>query len=203
MISFADVAEYLPLWARPAPKFVSESGQRIYGVIAEFADPPAFFHAAETCRDAGYSRWDTYSPFPVHGMEGAMGVKRTKLPLMAFGAAVAGVTSALLLQYFTNSWDYEFIVQGKPTDAWEAYVPVTFELGVLFTAFTCLFGMLMLNGLPRWHHPLFNAERFLKVSDDRLIIAIEAADPRFDPHATRRLLEQAGATHIELVEDDA
>ena len=96
----------------------------------------------------------------------------------------------------------EFIVQGKPTNAWEPYIPVTFELGVLLTAFTCLGGMLMLNGLPRWNHPLFRSERFLKVSDDRLMIAVEAADANFDPDATRRLLEESGGTNIEFIEDD-
>jgi len=208
MITFADLADYLPIFARPAPRFVSESGKRIYGVVAEFTEAPAFFHAAERCRDAGYTKWDAYSPFPVHGMEEAMGIKRTKLPLMAFGAAVTGVAFALLMQYFMNSdifgtsWNYAFIVQGKPPTAWEAYIPITFEFGVLFTAFTCLFGMLMLNGLPRFHHPLFNSERFLRVSNDRMIIAIEANDPAFDPDATRRLLEEAGGANIELIEDD-
>lgn len=208
MIKLADLADYLPFVSRPAPRFVSESGNRIYGMVAEYSDAPTFYHAAEKCRDAGYTRWDAYSPFPVHGMEEAMGIKRTKLPLMAFGAAVGGVTLALCMQYFMNStvfgtsWSYAFVVQGKPPTAWEAYIPITFELGVLLTAFTCLFGMLMLNGLPRWNHPLFTSERFLRVSNDRMIIAIEADDPSFDPDATRRLLEASGGAHIELIEDD-
>lgn len=202
MVTLSDIADYLPIVGRRAPRFVSESGKRIYGMVAEFADAPAFYHAAEKCRDAGYTRWDAYTPFPVHGMEEAMGIKRTKLPVHAFMAGCTGVALALLMQYFMNDWDYQFIVQGKPTNAWEPFVPITFELGVLLTAFTCLFGMLMLNGLPRFHHPLFNSERFLRVSNDRLIIAIEADDPSFDPDATRRLLEEAGGTHIELIEDD-
>ncbi|GJM19081.1 MAG: hypothetical protein DHS20C14_12940 [Phycisphaeraceae bacterium] len=202
MITLADIADYMPMIKRPAPKFISESGARIYGVVAEFADPPAVYHAAEKFRDAGYTKWDVYSPFPVHGIEEAMGIKRTILPVAAFGAAMTGVAGALLMQYFMNDWDYQFIVQGKPTSAWEPFIPITFEMGVLATAFTCIGGMLMLNGLPRWHHPLFNSERFLKVSDDRLIIAVEAADPKFDPDATRRLLEETGGTHIELIEDE-
>ncbi|MEQ8850576.1 MAG: DUF3341 domain-containing protein [Phycisphaerales bacterium] len=202
MITPADIADYVPFMKRPAPRFISESGKRIYGVVAEYTDPHAVTVAAEQFRDAGYKRWDVYSPFPIHGMEGHMGIKRTILPVMAFGAAVAGVLGALALQYFTNDIDYQFIVQGKPTDAWEPFIPVTFELGVLLTAFTCIGGMLMLNGLPRWNHPLFSSERFLKVSDDRLIIAVEAADAKFDPDATRRLLEESGGAHIEFIEDD-
>jgi hypothetical protein len=198
----AAAADYLPFVPRPAPRFVTEGGRRVYGVLAEFSDPAAVYHAAEAVRDAGYKRWDVHSPYPVHGIEEAMGIRRTILPLFCFGAAMTGVLGALAMQYYMNHFDYQFIVQGKDTLAWEAYIPITFELGVLLTAFTALFGMLMLNGLPRWNHPVFNSERFLGASDDRLIIAIEADDKAFDPVATRELLERAGATHIELIEDD-
>jgi hypothetical protein len=120
---------------------------------------------------------------------------------MAGGAAITGVLTAIVLQWGTSDILYPMVVQGKPYDAWEPFVPIMFELGVLFTAFMCLFGMLALNGLPRFHHPLFSHERFLKVSDDRFIIAIEADDPKFDPVQTRALLEKAGGTHIALIED--
>jgi hypothetical protein len=201
MNPLALAAEYLPFVPRPAPKFVTEAGVRVHGISAEFPDSPTTYHAAEKLRDAGLKHWDVYSPFPIHGIDEAMGVKRTKLPLIAAGAAVTGVFCAVALQYFTNHIDYQFIVQGKPTDAWEAYLPVTFELGVLFTAFACLFGMLMLNGLPRFHHPLFHSDRFLRVSDDRFVICIEASDPGFDPAKARDLLASAGGTNIALVED--
>ena len=182
------------------PLYVTEAGKPLYGVLAQFADPAQVVHACEKVRDAGYSKWDMHTPFPIHGMEHAMGIKRTKLPLFA---AVVGL-SAASLGFFMQRWmnlDFQMVVQGKPPTAWEPLVPITFELGILFTAFSTLLGMLALNGLPRHHHPLFNSERFLDSSDDRFFIAIESADAKFDPAHTRELLRAAGATSVELVED--
>ncbi|MFK7759536.1 MAG: DUF3341 domain-containing protein [Phycisphaerales bacterium] len=195
-------ADYFPMLLRkPAPKYVSESGARVYGMVAEFNETPKVFHAAEMVRDAGYSKWDVHTPFPIHDIETAMGIQKTKLPLMAGGAAITGVCIAIVLQWGTSAYLYPMVVQGKPFDAWEPFIPIMFELGVLLTAFMCIFGMLALNGLPRFHHPLFSHDRFYKVSDDRFFIAIESNDPKFDPAATRALLEKAGGTDIALVED--
>ncbi|MEM9373918.1 MAG: DUF3341 domain-containing protein [Planctomycetota bacterium] len=197
------LADYAPMLMRkPAPKFVSQNGNRIYGIVAEFSETPAVYKAAQVVRDAGYSKWDVHSPFPVHGMEEAMGMKTTKLPLIAGGAAVTGVLFAIFLQWVTSGVLYPMVTQGKPYAAWEPFLPITFELGVLFTAFACLFGMLALNGLPRFHHPLFGHERFYRTSNDRFIIAIEAADANFDPDNTRSLLEQAGGDHITIIEEE-
>ena len=107
-----------------------------------------------------------------------------------------------LMQSWMGAVDFQIVVQGKPYGAWEPFVPITFEMGVLFAAFTSLFGMLALNGLPRFNHPLFRSERFLSVSDDRYMIAVEADDPKFDPEQTRAFLESLGGTDIELIEDD-
>ena len=197
----AFLSDYLPFLPKPAPKYVSESGKPVYGIAAEFSKTPEVVHAAERVRDAGYTRWDVMTPFPIHGMEASMGIRRTILPALAAGAAITGVGGALAMQFFMND-NYEMVVQGKPYLAWEPFTPITFELGVLLTAFTCLFGMLALNGLPRFHHPLFSRERFLSVSDDRFFICIETSDPNFDPVRTRELLESAGAERIELVEDE-
>lgn len=193
--------EYLPFMPRPKPRFVTEEGTRVHGMLAVFATPADLVHGCEKLRDAGYKRWDAHSPFPVHGMEEHMGIKRTILPVISFFAAMTGVVAALAMQYFMNAVDYQFVVQGKDFWAWEAYVPITFELGILFCAFATLGGMLAMNGLPRFHHPLFNSEKFLESSDDCLIIAVEADDEQFDPDATRTLLEDAGGRDIELVED--
>lgn len=181
--------------------YVTEQGETIHGILAEFATPAALYHAAEDVRDAGYSKWDTFTPFPIHGMEDAMGVKRTKLPVAVALMAFAGAGLAFLMQHWMAGVDYPLMHQGKPFSSWQAFVPITFELGVLFAAFTSLIGMLALNGLPRWHHPLFKKERFLASSDDRFFVCIEASDSKFDPDATRALLEKAGATSIELVEE--
>lgn len=198
----SSAADYFPMLLRkPAPKFVTESGNAVYGIIAEFDATPKVFSAAKQVRDAGYSKWDVHTPFPIHDMEEAMGIKTTKLPLLAAGAAVTGVLIAIGLQWGTSYYLYPTVVQGKPFEAWQPFVPIMFELGILLTAFMCIFGMLALNGLPRWHHPLFSHERFYRVGNDRFFIAIEATDPNFDPVKTKKLLEQAGGTDITLVED--
>ncbi|MEN0019861.1 MAG: DUF3341 domain-containing protein [Planctomycetota bacterium] len=196
------IADYFPLIRPTYSRYVTSEGQPIYAVLAEFDTPADVYHAAEMVRDAGYKKWDVHSPFPIHGMEEAMGVKRTLLPWLVGGAALSGFTAAVAMQYFMNAIDYQFVVQGKDDWAWEAYLPVTFELAVLFSAFAALLGMLSLNGLPRFHHPIFNSERFLSSTDDKYFIAIESKDPRFDPQATPAVLRDAGASHIELVEDD-
>lgn len=180
--------------------YTTESGERVHGVMAEFAGPPEIYHAAERVRDAGYKRWDVYSPFPIHGIDEAMGLSPTKLPLVAGIIGLTGAGLGYLLQRTVESI-YPLVVQGKPPGAWQPWVPVTFEVGILFTAFCALLGMLAFNKLPMWHHPLLKKERFLRVSDDRFIICIEATDPSFDPEKTRELLRSAGATSIELVEE--
>ena len=132
----------------------------------------------------------------------AMGVKRTRLPLLVACIGFTGAGLGFLMQWWMTAVDYPLVVQGKPYGAWESFVPITFELGILFSAFASLIGMLALNGLPRWHHPLMKKERFLAVSDDRFVVCIEAGDEKFDPDKTRRLLESVGGTNIDLVEDE-
>lgn len=183
------------------PVYKTATGQTVYGVIAEYATPADLYHAAEKVRDAGYTKWDVYAPFPVHGMEEAMGLKNSKLPLVVGLCGLTGALVGLLFQWWVTSIAYPMIVQGKPFFAWEPWTPVTFEIGVLFTAFSALLGMLAFNKLPMWYHPLMKKERFLRVSDDRLVICVETADPKFNQEQTRRLLENAGGTNFDLVED--
>jgi len=197
-----EAPDYIPLLPRKRPRFVTEDGRRVHGIMAEFATPGEAFHAAERIRDAGYRCWDVNTPFPIHDMEAAMGVRTTRLPYVVFAVGLTGVALAWLMQQFMNNWDYEFVVQGKPYGAWEPFVPIMFEMGVLAASFAALIGMLMRNGLPRFHHPLFSNERFLRTSDDRIVIAVEADDPVFEPEATRELLERAGGTEIDLVLDE-
>ena len=197
------IADYLPFVPKPRPQFVTENGNRVHGLIAEYESAPAVFHAAEKIRDAGYKNWDVHAPFPIHGIEHAMGHKKTILPYIVFKVALGGAFLGWAMQYWMTAVDYTgFTVQGKPYGAWEPLTMIIFELGVLHAAFAALIGMLMLNGLPRVHHPLFNSDRFLKSSDDRFVIAIEAEDDKFDPEATRTLLESIGGNEITLIEDD-
>ena len=197
------VADYLPVVPKPRPKYVTENGKRVHGLVAEYATPADVYHAAEKIRDAGYKKWDLHSPFPLHGIEEAMGVKKTILPYIVFQVAMGGVLVGFAMQYWITAVDYTgFAVQGKPYGAWEPLVMVTFELGILHAAFAALLGMLMLNGLPRWNHPLFSSDKFLGTSQGTFMIGIEATDKSFDPEATRRLLEDTGGTEIEIIEDE-
>lgn len=183
------------------PIYVTESGDALHGIMAEFSTPAALYHAAEKVRDAGYRNWDTFSPFPVHGMEEAMGVKRTILPLIVAIGGFTGAGLGFLMQAWMSGYDYQLVTQGKPFLSWQAFVPITFECGILFSAFSAIIGMLALNGLPRWHHPLLKKDRFLSASDDKFFVCIEASDKNFHPERTRQLLEHAGATSIDLVEE--
>ena len=185
---------------------------RVHGLLAEFHDPAALLHAAEKVRDAGYRYWDCHTPFPVHGLDQAMGIQRTLLPVLVFCAGAAGCTAGLSLQLFTNSFDftvwamvwvtgYPFLISGKPALSIPAFIPVIFELTVLFSALSTVGLMLLMNHLPRHHHPLFGSERFRRASDDRFFISIEARDPRFYRSKTEHFLKSLGATAVEAVED--
>ena len=172
-----------------------------FGVLAEFATPADLYRACERVRDAGYTRWDAHSPFPVHGLEGAMGMKRSKLPWIILVMALGGAATGFLLQTWVHNMAYPLTISGKPHFAWPAYVPITFELGVLGGALAAVFGMFGLNQLPRHHHPLFESARFARFSDDAFFISIESIDPMFDAAVASKLLQGAGASHVEIVED--
>ena len=177
---------------------------QLFAMAAEVPSATALYQAAEKVRDAGYSRLDVYSPFPVHGMDHAMGLNKSWLSALVFIAGITGLTIAALLQFYPSSIEYPLIVAGKPTDFFSvpAFFPIMFELTILLSAFTATFCMLALNGLPRWNHPIFNWDLFKKVSNDGFFLAIEATDPKFDEESTRAMLESVGAKHITLVYGD-
>jgi len=174
---------------------------KVFGLLAEYETPADLYHACEKVRDAGYALWDAHSPFPVHGLDRAMGIRPSLVPwtLAVMGYSGAGV--GFLLQWWTSAIDYPIIISAKPYNSYQAWVPVTFELGILLGSFGAVFGMLGLNKLPQLYHSLFNSKRFERATDDKFFIAIEARDPRFDPEETRALLESTGAIAVEEVED--
>jgi hypothetical protein len=177
---------------------MSQSEQK-YGLIASFKDTPELYHAAEKVRDAGYKKWDTYSSFPVHGMPEAQGQPRSKVPIFTFCGGITGFIIGTLMVWYMNYFDYPLIVGGKPLFSPIFPFPVMYELTILLSAFGTLGGMFITNLLPQHYNPLFNSERFLEVSGDRLVIAIESRDPQYDSQATRRFLEEIGGTDIEEV----
>ncbi len=176
--------------------------KKTQAVLAEFDSPTALLKTAETLRDAGYKKFDCHSPFAIHGMDRAMGLKRSPLGWMVGLAAVVGTSSALALQWWTSTIDYPLVISGKPFFSFQAYVPVTFALGVLLSAATALIGMLALNGLPRFHHPVFYSDRFSRASDDGFFVSVESDDKMFNVEQTRTLLQQCGGKNIEILEGE-
>jgi len=175
--------------------------RKLWGLLAEFASPQDLVRAAARIRDAGYTKWDAHTPFPVHGLDGAMGIKTTRLAFLVLAAGIVGAASGWLLQWWTNAIDYPIIISGKPFNSLPADIPVTFELTVLLASLTSFIGMLIANELPRFHHPLFKNGRFRRVTTDAFFLAIEAADPRFDRAKTEELLVSERATHVSPIED--
>lgn len=183
----------------------------LYGLMAEFDTPADLMRAAERVRQEGFRWWDCHTPFPVHGMDKAMGVRPTILPVLVFGAGATGTLAGFLLQAFTNSWSltiwalvwvtgYPFLVSGKPMMSLPAFIPVMFEVTILLAATSSVFLMLLLNGLPRLYHPLLKSERFRAVTDDKFFLVIEARDPKFSRTRTEALLRSLNPTAIEAVE---
>jgi hypothetical protein len=172
---------------------------RVYTVLAEFGSAADLLHAAEQVRDAGYTKFDCHSPFPVHGMDAAMGLKRSKVGFIAGICAVCGGSFAMLLQWWTSTVDYPIVISGKPLFAWQAYIVVTFGLTILGAALGAVIGMLVLNRLPQWFLGLFYSENFRRFSDDAFFVSIEADDPKFNADGTSRFLESIGGRNIEVV----
>ncbi len=184
----------------PAPKLTPIHGDgELYGVIAEYDTPGELIDAARKVRDAGYTEFDCYSPFPVHGIDEAMGIKRTILPLIVFGAGCAGLLGGVFLQWWMNAYNWPWNISGKPAWSIPASVPIAFEMTILLSVFASFFGMWILNKLPQVWHPIFRSDRFARVTDDAFLLGIEAKDKRFDAIATPKLLTDAGAIAFETV----
>lgn len=173
-----------------------------YGILAEFDSPAAILAAAEKVRDAGYSRWDVFTPFPIHGMDKVMGLKNSLVGWVALAGGAFMFLNVVGLIWFANAFDYPLIVGGKPMFS----VPMTFVpayiMMIMGGAVGALIGMFAFNELPRLHHPLLKNKNFEFVSRDKFALVIGALDEKFSETETRRLLESIGGTHIELVEED-
>ncbi|MBV8970222.1 MAG: DUF3341 domain-containing protein [Verrucomicrobia bacterium] len=169
-----------------------------FAVIAEFPSASALYHAAERVRDQGYRFWDVHSPFPIHGMNKAMGIGKSPLGYIIFCGGFTGFLTAVLLEYIPTSWLYPLIVHGKPVNFFTvpAFFPIMFELTILFSAFTAFFGVFVLNRLPRLHHPIFDYDPFRRVTDDAFFLVIESVDPRFAEEGTREFLTQIGGQTV-------
>ena len=178
---------------------MSSTTKKLYGILAEFKNPKALVDVSKKVVEAGYDKFDTYSPFPIHGIDKAMSLPKSKLGYIVIGHSILGFTGAIAMMYFMSVIDYPINISGKPFFNAPAWVPITFELTVLLSAFGAVFGMFFLNGLPRLNNPLLEVERFKKATDDGFFLCIEANDSKFQEDLVRQLLHDAGATYIEEV----
>jgi hypothetical protein len=177
-----------------------EGKSPIYGLMAEFDRPEELRSAAQQAYAAGYRRMDAYTPFPVEGLAEALGLHRTRLPLVVLLGGIVGCIGGFGLQYYASVIDYPLNIGGRPLNSWPSFVPVTFETTILCAALAAVLGMLALNGLPMPYHPVFNVPRFELATRDHFFLCIEAADPHFDRQETRRFLECLGSREVTEVD---
>lgn len=174
----------------------------VYGILAEFRHPGALYEAAKAVRAAGYERYDAHSPFPIHGMDRAMGLGNSRIGYLTFIGGLTGLALATWLQWWTGTIDYPLNISGKPLFAVEPSVPIMFELTILLAAFATVGGMLAMNGLPRPYNPIFNSKNIGRVSDDAFFIHVAASDANYDAVATSDLLRSLGGYNIETIRED-
>ena len=177
------------------------SKKKVEGVLAEFKNPAELLNAAQRLRQAGYRHFDCHSPFPIHGMDRAMGEKRSILAWIVGPVGFLALTGMFLFEGWTSSIAYPIIISGKPFFSYQAYGVAAFAVMVLVSALLSFVGMLALNKLPRYHNPLFYSDNFARVTNDGFFVSIEACDPKFEEEETRRFLQSIGGSNIELLID--
>lgn len=174
----------------------AHTAENLYGLLAEFESVHKLTAAADKVREAGYKAVDGFSPFPIEGLGHHLGIKESRLPLLVLIAGITGACCGFGLEAFTAAIDYPINIGGRPLVSVPSFIPVTFELTVLFAALTSAFGMIALNGLPRPYHPVFNVDRFKAASIDSFFICVEAKDPQFEKGKTAAFLKSAGAKEV-------
>lgn len=195
------MSDYLPAKRLTAMLKINFMEKKIYGILAEFDTTTEVVEAAEKVRDAGYKKTDAFSPFPIHEMDEALGIKRSILPYLVFGGGVAGLLAGVGLQVFVHVIDYPLIVGGRPHLSLPSFVPAAYELTILFAGFTAVFGMLFLNGLPAPYHPVFNVPRFALASREKFFLLIEAKDTQYDYEETKKFMESLNPQEVFDVEE--
>ena len=179
----------------------STSTNTIHGLLAEFDSAQALLDAAHRARNAGFTRTEAYSPFPIHGLAEAVGFHEHIIPKIVLGAGIMGALAGYSLEYWTQAIDYPMNIGGRPYHSWVSFIPPAFETTILFAAFAAALSMIALNGLPQPYHPVFNAPRFGLASQDKFFLAIEASDPQFDLVRTREFLGGLNPTEVVAVDE--
>lgn len=173
----------------------------LHGLMAEFETAEALLHAADRTRTAGYTKTDAFSPFPIHGMDEALGIRERAVAPIVLAGGVMGLMGGWGLEYWTQVIDYPMNIGGRPYNAWVNFIPPAFETTILLASISAVVGMLALNGLPRPYHPVFNVKRFERASQDTFFLLVEAADPKFDLEGTRAFLAGLGAKSVVTVDE--
>jgi hypothetical protein len=180
---------------------INNTDSKFYGMVATFYDVPAVYQVAQKIRDAGFKKWDVYAPLPIHGLDKAMGIKRSKVPIFTLLGGLSGFLTGVIMVWYMNAYDYPLIVGGKPLFSPIFPFPIFYELTILLAAFGTFFGMFITNRLPQHYHPVFNHETFQKASDDTFFVLIQKIDPLFNPYQTAELLKSLGGANISMVEE--
>jgi hypothetical protein len=179
-----------------------EGAATVYGMVARFGEAEELLAAVRKAKEAGYSRMDAYTPFMVEGLVDELNHRDDRVPKLVFGFGMLGAAIGFLMQVYAACYDYPLNIGGRPDFSWPSFIPITFETGVVFASFAALFGMLGLNGLPRFHHPVFGANGFERVTDDKFFLCIEARDPKFESAKAKAFLEGLGAEEVVEVVDE-
>jgi Protein of unknown function (DUF3341) len=174
---------------------------RLYGLVAEFETPEDILNASRKAYDAGYRALDAFSPMPVEGLSEAVGFQKTRLPLLVLIGGIFGMLFGFFLQFYANVASFPLNIDGKPYNSWPSFIPITFELTILFASIVAFVGMLGLNRLPKLYHPLFNVHRFALASNDRFFLCIEARDGLFELEKTKEFLGSLNPTYVYELED--
>jgi hypothetical protein len=205
-----------PTMTPPLPQTQSahDAPVKLYGIIAEFDTVDGVMHATRAMREHGYEKMDVHSPFPIHGIDSVLGIKPTILPWIVLAMGLTGMTTGLVLTSYTMGFiqsplpgvpvslePYAFLISGKPYWSLAAYIPVIFELTIMFSAYTAVFSMFLLNKLPLLSHPLFSSKNFRRATSDRFFLAVESTDAKFDRNRTQSQLKEHDALSVELIHE--
>ncbi len=171
----------------------------LYGYLAEFESAQALVDAADAARRAGFTHTDAYSPFPIPEIDHALGIKRTILPWVILTMGIIGGLTGFGMQWFANTIHYPLNIGGRPTNSWPMFIPITFEVTILFSAFTAGIGMLLMNGFPKHYHPVFNVPSFSRASSESFFRAVDHSDPKFDRHETLEFLKSLNPVEVSEV----
>ncbi len=168
--------------------------------MADFDEPEQLLAAARKAYEQGYRRMDAYTPFPIEGLAETIGFHSNKVALIVLVGGILGCLTGFFLQYYVAVMNYPLNIGGRPLNSWPSFIPITFELTVLFAALSAVFGMLALNRLPMPYHPVFNVPGFETATRNRFFLCIESDDPKFDRIQTAEFLKSQPARAVSEVE---